>query len=213
MKWYKPKNEIDEHDLPTEPMQYSPQEPTMPAGTGRQTQLVLPPIPEEPKVVAPIKPWWEKNRPVPEEPRVAAPEKPRWEKNRPAQEEQAKERKSGQPEGRPTRTNRATPRGRRRPSVLPSLVRSFGFIAQLILAARIVVDIMQAVQQLPNNADWARIVTVLSDLLMQPLYFLVRQIQLSFTINEYVYILLAILFYGILTRIVAGFLKVALGMR
>ena len=246
MKWYKPKNEIDEHDLPTEPIQYQVMEPDLPpvlyeptqpletllptsspwnqpspqsppwgsviqrppqnipqqqstqAGAGKKSQLVLPPIPEEQKPTAPEKrkgerPWWEKKRP--------------WEG------EQEEERENGQPKRRQGGTRRSAYKSKRRPSAIPSLIRSFCFIAQLILAARIVLAIIQAFQSLPDNADWVRIITVLSDLLVQPLYLLMQQIQLPFIINEYVYILLAILFYGLLARMVAGILAITQGRR
>jgi hypothetical protein len=193
VKWYKQKKEIDEHDLPTEPMQYISQQPPTQAGAGKNAQLVLPAMPEKQRLTVPEKSWWEKKRPAKGEP--------------------VEKRKGDQPEARRGGTHRSTSRGKRRPSALPPLVRSFCFIAQLILVARIVLAIIQAIQSLPDNPDWARIITVLSDLLVQPLVFLVQQIQLSFAINEYIYILLAILFYGILARIVAGILEVTLGMR
>lgn len=115
----------------------------------------------------------------------------------------------GSPPGGATRYPQ--PLRRRRRSVIPGLVGLFLLLVQLALLAR-VVCVLLGVQ---NTSPWLALLFAASDLFVQPVRLLAANINLSFlasapqllTVLE---LLVAILAYGILSRLLVRLLKALL---
>lgn len=202
--------EIDEHDQPTEPMPYFPPPqlaPTLPAGIAPVDEPTLPvpgpyeqPFPQQyaPGVQLPAPPYSpDPARPYPYLP--PAPDKRKGKKNR-----SDAEASPDQPvqKARPSLSMRIMRRSG------PTLVGMFFVAMQLLLLARIVLKILGQ----PGSDLWVGTVYTLSDVCVLPVYALLQQIHLTLPFAE-MYTLLAILLYGLLSRILVRGLKALLRHR
>lgn len=203
------KNEIDEHDQPTEPI---PHPVILPAPPSVNYDPTVPvddtlPIPPGQTFSPPQKrSWWKKkpslySPPANVYPYLPPPSgntayKPRPQKYKPIPQME--------PEDQPVRRSR-----RRRRSGIPALVGFFFVVAQLLLLASFVLRILP----LSDNPWWLTLIEACDDALIQPLLLIqpvssfLQQLNLSSTFVTEIYTLLAILVYGILARIVVSILK------
>ena len=216
MQWKIPQNknanEIDEHDMPTEPNPQepvSPFTPTTPGGDGLFYGRVVPvPQPLE-------QPFPRKYVPTPPSPSMppyspgaagySVPPVP------PAQQQQRKgSKKTGGTTG--AEANQPPPPKKEQPvrivqsrhSSVPALVKLFFIAVRLLLVAQFVLTLLNR----PDTTPWISIVYTLSPIFIWPVTMLIGQLHLPFTLWPGFYTLLAIVFYSVLSRILVGFLKV-----
>lgn len=181
--------EIDEHDLPTEPVPYVPATPdmnTIPAAS--QQPITLGPFPSS----YPAAPNAPKFDVYPYQPPLA-PQQPQ-----PAL----------QP---PTSMKKPAPQQGRRPfylGLIPIGIGLFFVCIQMLLLTRFVLRLLG----IAEGASWVSTVYALCDIALLPFQALLPPLQLPGILNARVelYTLLAILIYGILSRIIVHILKLLL---
>lgn len=102
----------------------------------------------------------------------------------------------------------AAPRARhRRHSAIPSLVGLFFVAVQLLLLLRFLLTLIN----IQGNADWVTIVYSISSIFVLPIRLIISQhITLPFPIPVELYTLIAVLAYGLLSRILVSILKAIL---
>lgn len=221
MQWQIPHNngadEIDEHDMPTEPIPYepvSPSAPTISEGAGLPTDEAIPvPQPLEqpfPRQYVPIMPA---QAGLPTAPGGGVyPVLPAG----PIRQQPQKGKRStggtvggekGQPQ--PPVDAQAMLATRSRRSSVPALVKLFFVVVRLLLAVYFVLTVLQR----PGDVLWVEIVYALSPLFIWPVQALIGLIHLPFILWSPIYTLLAIVFYSVLSRILVSFLKAIKGYR
>lgn len=219
MKWpqnKKAKEEpIDEHNQPTEPMPrfilpaYTPPpmqanqpvaEPTIstvPAAPVSPLQQVpvVPGVPQPQQVLQPQQPLHypqpiQAYNPYPNNPGLTggvSPGVPALPQQPQATQTQPKEKGSKKP-----------------PHPRQPLYVGFFFVAvQFLLLARFILNLLN----LPADNVWRDIVFTFSDVFLLPFYLLFRQMALPATVGPELYTLLAVLVYGIVSRILVRLLK------
>jgi hypothetical protein len=212
MQWQIPQNngaeEIDEHDMPTEPIAYeavSPSSPTASQGaTSSYNEAIPVPQPLEqpfPRQYVPVMP----SQMAP--PQAAGigvyPVSPP-----PPVQGQKKGKLSpggviGSGIGQPPVDARSVRATQRRSSSVPALVKLFFIAVRILLLMQLVLEILHW----PDNALWVSIVYVLSPVFIWPVRMLIQQISLPFSLWPEIYTLLAIVFYSLFSRILVRFLK------
>ena len=202
------KNEIDEHDQPTEPIPHPVILPAPPPVNYDPTVPVDDTLPIPPSVGQTFSPpqkrrWWQKKPSLYSPPENVYPYLP----PAPPSSGNAAYKPISQmePEDQPVRRSR-----RRRRSGIPALMGFFFVVAQLLLLASFVLRILP----LSDNPWWLILIEACDDALIQPLLLIqpvssfLQQLNLSTTFVTEIYTLLAILVYGVLARVVVGILKV-----
>lgn len=96
-----------------------------------------------------------------------------------------------------------------RQSPLPALVGAFFVGVQLLLLVRFMLKLMSV----SSNAKWLILVYEVSDFFVFPFRLLLQNTVLSLSVSVEVYTLLAILVYGLFSRILVRFLKALLNSR
>ncbi len=214
MQWQIPQNhgaeEIDEHDMPTEPIAYeavSPSAPTVSQGANPSYQEVVPtpqpveqPFPRQyvasisPQVVVPPVPGGV----LPVFPPTGG--APGYKKGK---------RSNGETPagamGLPPKNVYAASTTRR--SAAPALVRLFFIAVRLLLLVQFVLTILHSLLHWQDNALWVSAVYILSPVFIWPVRILIQQIPLPFFLWPELYTLLAIVFYTILSRILVRVAK------
>ncbi len=93
--------------------------------------------------------------------------------------------------------------------IFPALVGLCFVVVQLLLLVSFALNIVG----LWNNTLWANVLYVISDILIWPLQTLAHQLPAPFSIPAQIVALLAILLYGMLSRVVVRCLKLLLHTR
>ncbi len=96
-----------------------------------------------------------------------------------------------------------------RQSPLPALVGVFFVGVQLLLLVRFMLKLLSV----SSNAKWLSLVYDVSDFFVFPFRLLLQNTVLSLSVSVEVYTLLAILVYGLFSRILVRFLKALLNSR
>lgn len=96
-----------------------------------------------------------------------------------------------------------------RQSAIPPLVGVFFVAVQLLLLIRFLLKLLN----ISGNARWLNIVYDVSDVFVFPFRLLLQNTPLTFSLSIEVYTLLAILVYGLFSRILVRFLKALLNSR
>ena len=225
MHWQIPQNkgadEIDEHDMPTEPIPYeavpssaptiseganSPYDEAVPAPQPLEQPFPRQYVPVMPSQVAPPAVSGGGVYPVlPTAPSVQQQRKGK----RSTGGAIGGEKGQPQPQSQPSKNAPVVRVSQSRHSSVPTLVKLFFIVVRLLLAAQFVLTILQR----PDNVLWVRIVYALSPIFIWPVQTLIEQIHLPFTLWPEIYTLLAIVFYSVLSRILVGFLKAIKGYR
>jgi hypothetical protein len=206
MQWQIPQNngnaEIDEHDLPTEPIPYEAVSPPSPA----VSQGANPPYNEGIPVPQPLEQPFPRQY-VPVMPAQLAPPVPGLGAHpvvlQPPVPGQKKDKHTPFGVGLPPAGAQSVRATQRRRSSVPSLVKLFFVAVQLLLLVQFVLAILHW----PNNALWVSIVYILSPVFIWPVRLLVQLIPLPFSLWSEIYTLLAIVFYNVLSRILVRLLK------
>jgi len=112
----------------------------------------------------------------------------------------------------PVKGNKSVYASRPRRSPIPALVGLFFVVAQLLLLVHFALHMLvRFAPQIVSWSDeelWVKIIDACSAILIWPVYALLQEISLPITIDlEEIYILLAILLYGLLARILVRILK------
>jgi len=94
-------------------------------------------------------------------------------------------------------------------SPLPTLVGTFFVMVQLLLLVRFLLKLLN----MPGNSGWVSIVYTVSGLFVFPFRLLLQNMALSLPVSVEVFTLLAILVYGLFSRILVRFLKALLNSR
>ena len=94
-------------------------------------------------------------------------------------------------------------------STIPAFVGTFFVIVQLLLLVRFLMKLMS----MPGNGGWVSIVYTISGLFVFPFRLLLQNMALSLPVSVEVFTLLAILVYGLFSRILVRFLKALLNSR
>jgi hypothetical protein len=209
MQWQIPQNngaeEIDEHDMPTEPISYeavSPSAPTVSQGANPSYHEMVPtPQPLEqpfPRQQVPFMPAQMIAQPggvypiFP--PAGVAPEQKKGKRSSGATPDSEM--------GLPPKNAHTTRR-----SSAPALVRLFFIAVRLLLLVQFVLTILHSLLHWQDNALWVSVVYILSPVFIWPVRILIQQIPLPFSLWPELYILLAIIFYSILSRILVRLTK------
>ena len=96
-----------------------------------------------------------------------------------------------------------------RQSPLPALVGLFFVGVQLLLLVRFMLKLLSV----SGNAKWLSLVYDVSDFFVFPFRILLQNTALSLSVSVEIYTLLAILVYGLFSRILVRFLKALLNSR
>ncbi len=202
--------EIDEHDLPTEPIPRidpasfmptvpvlnsaaSPDEGTIPAPQPQER-----PFPQEPGPSIPAQ-----QSPHPSSPNGAYPYLP----PAPVIPKRKKGRRGGEAiPVQPANPGKQTPSGIARRSPIPALVGLCFVGVQMLLLVRFILKLIN----LPVSALWVGALYGTSDLFLWPFHAIVQQVTLPIPNNIEVWTLLAILLYGLLSRFLVRLLKALL---
>lgn len=183
--------EIDEHDQPTEPMMpvvIAPFAPTQVNGAAQpQLYPYLPPDPVKKQKQSGHRPAGGAAALLPVSTLPAAPVKQEYPvlPPRPAKQVQARQ------------------------SPIPAFVGLFFVVVQLLLLERFMLKLLNVT----GNAKWLSIVYAVSDLFVFPFRLLLQNTVLSLSVSVEIYTLLAILLYGLFSRILVRFLKALLNSR
>lgn len=209
MQWQIPQNnggaeEIDEHDMPTEPISYeaiSPSAPTVSQGANPSYNGMVPtPQPLE-------QPFPRQH--IPFIPAQVAPPGGLYPAFPPAGvapgQKKGKRSGSATPAGEMSLPPKNTHTTRR--SSAPALVRWFFIAVRLLLLVQFVLTILHSLLHWQDNALWVSVVYILSPVFIWPVRILIQQIPLPFSLWPELYILLAIVFYTILSRTLVGIAK------
>lgn len=110
---------------------------------------------------------------------------------------------------RPLRSIHVQPRR----SPFPSFVGAFFVLVQVLLLTRFMLQLFAQ----PHSAKWVQIVYSASSIFVQPFLLLLRNVTLPAAVGKELYIslviLIAILIYGLLSRILVRFFKALLNSR
>lgn len=213
MQWQIPQNngaeEIDEHDMPTEPISYevvSPSAPTISEGANPLNGMVPTPQPLEQPFPRQYVPFMPAQMAAPPAPGGVYPVFP---PSGVAPGQKKGKRSSGEtPDsamGLPPKNAHATPTTRR--SSAPALIRLFFIAVRLLLLVQFVLTILHSLFHWQDNAFWVSVVYILSPVFIWPVRILIQQIPLPFSLWPELYTLLAIVFYSILSRILVRLVK------
>ncbi len=96
-----------------------------------------------------------------------------------------------------------------RQSPIPAFVGLFFVIVQLLLLVRFMLKLLS----ITGNTTWVSIIYTVSGLFVFPFRLLLQNISLSLPVSVEVFTLLAILVYGLFSRILVRFLKALLNSR
>jgi len=201
-------HQADEHNMPTEPL---PDISNMPLPTFDQSSSapgggnVYPPFPSYPDPQQPMPTYPFSQTPASYMDRY--PSYPPWPGTPP-------ETSYGRPPSAPTQDAGNTKKQRKRPRrFLPAFVGFIFFCVQLLLVIRFCIRLLS----LSPDTTWVSIVTEVSEVFVSPFRLLWFQIPLTSTLvlanNIELYTLIAILIYGVLSRLLVGILKVMLKSR
>ena len=186
--------EIDEHDLPTEPIRYmepAPLPPTLPPPMDATIPVPQPqayPLPQPYISGGPTQQTPRHNGVYPYLP--AAPVMPG--------------RRGGRIDNTvPVKPARQARSGRTRRSPIPALVGLCFVCIQLLLVAHFILKLVNISADVP----WASVVYQTGDIFLWPLQLLTQQVTLPLLANIEVLTLLAILCYGLLSRLLVHVLK------
>jgi len=214
MQWQIPQNnsaeEIDEHDMPTEPISYEAVSPSAPTvsqeANPSYSEMVPTPQPLEqpfPRQYVPFMPAQIAGPPIPGGAYPAFPP------SEVAPGQKKGKRSGGEtPDsemGLPPKNAHSAPTTRR--SSAPALVRWFFIAVRLLLLVQFVLTILHSLLHWQDNALWVSVVYILSPVFIWPVRILIQQIPLPFSLWPELYILLAIVFYSILSRILVRLTK------
>jgi len=206
-------HKFDEHDAPTEPLKlFHP--PDDSAGIAGEMWMELGPNGALPAPTPVEHPFPHLNI-VPPSPYYQSPAAPVYPVQPPVPA--SHKRKKGQlpPEGAypnyplypPQPLQPAVPRARyRRHSAIPSLVGLFLVAVQFLLLLRFLLKLIN----IQDNADWVTIVYTISSIFVLPIRLIFQNITLPFPMPLELYTLIAILAYGLLSRILVRILKAIL---
>lgn len=177
--------EIDEHNQPTEPMMpvvIAPFAPTQINGTVQPPAYpYLPPAPVKKKKQDGYRPA---GGAAPSSPAPTFPASPVY----------------------PVLPVKPAKQAQRKQNPIPALVGLFFVAVQLLLLVRFMLKLLNV----SGNAKWLSLVYEISDLFVFPFRLLLQNTALSVPISVEVYTLLAILVYGLFSRILVRFLKALL---
>ena len=110
-----------------------------------------------------------------------------------------------QPAGcRYTRANKPVSQTQHRPSALPALVGLFFVLVQLLLLVRFVLRLLN----FSGNVPWTGIIYAISGIFVLPFRLLLENINFPIPNTLEIYTLIAILVYGLLSRLIVRLLKV-----
>ncbi|HLI88463.1 MAG TPA: hypothetical protein VKV37_07215 [Ktedonobacteraceae bacterium] len=220
--------EIDEHDLPTEPVPFPATPPgaqqMTPAGTMAPYDNTAPgappygqPFPQQQALVLPQPSWDEPQGdkiyppPAPPGPPLA---RRRGKKNRqpaaPVQPVYPVYPAYPAYPAQPVYTNQPGRRMGTRHSPVPALTKLFFRLVQLLLLARILLKLAEITGLYTSTAAWVGIVYALSDAFIAPVRLLWLQVHIPFTVGPEIYALLGIVLYGLFARILVGILRMIL---
>lgn len=108
-----------------------------------------------------------------------------------------------QPQGVPAQRQES---GKQRRLRQPLYVGMFFVAVQVLLLGRFVTNLLS----LPADNVWRDIIVTFSDVFLLPFYLLFRQVTLPVTVGAELYTLLAVLIYGMISRILVRLLKTVL---
>jgi hypothetical protein len=212
MKWQQfQKNdaeEIDEHNQPTEPMPrfvLSPSSPTIPNEEPLLEDPTIPmPVPSE----QPFPQQQVSN--VPPSPPAYNPAPAPYPYLPPAPAISVGDRLAGGTvPGQPGKTRGSVKTTQIRRSRIPLLVGLLFVAVQLVLLMRVVLNLIN----LTAGSGWVDSIYIVSGIFVMPFRQLFMNVNLPIPISMQVYTLLAILVYGLLSRILVRFLKMLLNSR
>ena len=196
MRWQQFQDNVDEHDAPTEPLM-----PVIltPAAATIADEMIPTPMPHErpfpvQQAAPPFFPY-ASARPSPAVYPVLPPAP-------------VNIRGSGRPPGGSKRTVQAIP-AQVKHSSLPLFVGIFFVGVQLLLLVRFMLKLIA----LDGSTAWVGIVYAISGVFVLPFRLLLQNIGLPIPVAFEIYTLLAILMYGLLSRILVRFLKALLNSR
>lgn len=219
MKWWQPQDNLhgnmDEHDAPTEPMipiYPSPSAFTIPNDAPTVNDQGIPmPIPLERPF--PYQDMQQNVAPAP----FVVPAAPVYPVLPPAPQNAKKGKRPaggavpdypGQPAdivGTPD-ANRPASKAQHRPSAFPALVGLFFVLVQLLLLVRFVLRLLN----FPGNVPWIGIIYAISGIFVLPFRLLLENINFPIPATLEIYTLIAILVYGLLSRLIVRLLKAIL---
>ena len=104
---------------------------------------------------------------------------------------------------------RPAKQARPRQSSIPAFVGLLFVMVQLLLLVRFMLKLLS----IPGNAGWVSIIYAVSGLFVFPFRLLLQNLALSLPVSVEVFTLLAILVYGLFSRILVRFLKALLNSR
>jgi len=212
MRWQVPQNneEIDEHDLPTEPIPYDVAPPSSSTVSNGANPSYGEAFPAPQPIEQPFPRQYVPGTPQPGQAPGAkaypvlpprAPVVPKGRGKRPAGS--AVPTNVNQPGKKADKPAKVAPT---RPSATPALVGLFFVAVQLLLLVRFALVIIHE----PGSILWVQLVFGLSTLFIWPFRALVERMSLPFPVWPEIYTLLAILLYGMISRILVRFLKAIL---
>ncbi|MEO6888848.1 MAG: hypothetical protein ABI456_06555 [Ktedonobacteraceae bacterium] len=186
--------ELDEHDMPTEPMAqviFSPVAATSPIEGG----IPMPQPPARPF------PQQHARGAFPPPAMMRPPETSVYPVLPPLPVTSGRDRPAGG--AGPVQTTRS------RRSAVPMLVGLFFLAVQILLLTRFILDVLA----LQHTSLWMDIVYEVSTVFLLPFRLLLQSVTLPFSIGIELYTMLAILIYGLFSRILVRFLKAFLHSR
>ncbi|MDQ2715526.1 MAG: hypothetical protein M3Z08_11515 [Chloroflexota bacterium] len=186
--------EIDDHDMPTEPMAqviFSPVATTSPIGEG----IPMPQPPARPF------PWQDARSPFPPPAMMRPSETSVYPVLPPLPVTGARDRPAGG--AGPVRITQP------HRSAVPMLVGLFFLAVQILLLVRFILDVLG----LQRTALWMNVVYEVSSAFLLPFRLLLQSVTLPFSIGVGLYTVLAILIYGLFSRILVRLLKAFLHAR
>lgn len=194
MRWFQlpGTNKPDEHDEPTEPIPLVDTLPVVPPQQGLTLPAPPPPNQATPNPPGPAIPA----QPSPQQPYPYVPPSPATQQG-PAQENGEKIKSGGA--GKPTRSS-----GRR--SLKPLLPGFFFITVQLLLLLRFFLKITG----LMADQWWVGVIMGVSEVFVSPFRALLLQVSLQLPAQVEVYTLLAVLVYGLISRLLVRLLKIIL---
>ena len=195
-------DDIDEHDQPTEPalpVVLPPISPTIPYGVPTVANEYIP-VPQPHDHPFPYQDMSYGNSPYAAPATPVYPVLPMGNDRRPPGGVMP-----GYPVG-PDRGNATVPTSRARRSSLPLLVGIFFVLVQLLLLMRFVLILLA----FPASTTWVGTIYTFSSIFVLPFRLLLQSFAPALPSSVELYTLLAILIYGLLSRILVRFLKALL---
>ncbi|GHO76248.1 hypothetical protein KSD_40190 [Ktedonobacter sp. SOSP1-85] len=200
----KPEQQVDDHDMPTEPVPY-PEAVPEPGyyGQGYQEPGVDPGLYDDRTIATPPPPA--SHAPHARGRRQIVPPPPHMQWQPPAYPGYAPQ---PQPDRyahpQPAYTPPARRRGPEGWRLLPGFLAIFLVIVQLSLFARFV---MRFLLHIPADQSWVAALYTFSTVFLIPVQLLGAQVHLPFTVDPELYALPAIIIYGVLSRILVKLLR------